>query len=81
MSKEYLFSRKFDGKEYKFYRKTMVLSDGLYSFYVVDTPENSFGYADHILFDKGNPYTLYSYCPKWILKACKRALVKNGYEP
>lgn len=74
MDKEYLFSRRFNGKEYKFYRESM-------NTFEIDTPANCFGYVDHILFHNGNPYTMYRYCPAWILKACKQALIKHGYEP
>ena len=79
MNKEYLFSRKFNGEEYKFYRKTMNMDNEIITYYVVDTPENSFGYHDHILFDNGKPYTMYRYCPQWILNACKRILIAKGY--
>lgn len=81
METEYLFSRKFNGEEYKFYHKSMNTKWGLYSYFEIDTPANCFGYEDHILFDNGTPYTMYRYCPNWILKSCKEALIKHGYEP
>ena len=81
MYEEYLFSRWFNGKEYKFYRKSMNMKWGLYSYFEIEMPANCFGYADHILFDNGNPYTMSGYCPEKILKACKKALLKKGYQP
>ena len=81
MNEEYLFSRRFKGEEYKFYRKSMNMKWGRYSYFEIDTPANCFEYVDHILFDNGNPYTMYRYCPAWILKACKQALIKQGYKP
>lgn len=81
MNKEYLFSRKFSGKEYKFYRKTMNTKDGCYSYFEIDTPTTCYGHGDHILFDNGIPYLMYGYCSKWILELCKLALIEKGYEP
>ena len=81
MEDEYLFSMHFKGEEYKFYRKSLYTKNGPYTYFDVVTPENSFGYSDHILFAHGIPYSLWRYVPQWILKACKMALVKKGYEP
>ena len=81
MEREYLFSRKFKGEEYKFYHETWHDKSGPYSYFFVETPKNSFGYPDYILFSNGIPYSKWRYCPQWILKACKMALVKKGYQP
>ena len=81
MKEEYLFSRHFKGKEYKFYRKSIYTKNGPCTYFEVVTPENSLGYADYILFAHGIPYSRWRYVPRWILKACKQALIKNGYEP
>lgn len=78
----YLFSRKFKKEKYDFYKDYFYSSyQGCFVYYLkVYTPANAFGYRDIILFDcNGEPYTLYRYCPLWILKACKEALIKKGY--
>ena len=81
MKKEYLFSRHFKGEEYKFYRDTLYLKSGQYTYFFVETPENSLGYPDRIQFAHGIPYSQWRYCPQWILKECKKALLKKGYQP
>ena len=81
MENEYLFSRHFKGEEYRFYRKTLYLKSGPYTYFEVVTPENCLGYSDCIHFAHGIPYSRWRYCPQWILKACKMALVKKGYQP
>ena len=81
MEKEYLFSRHFKGEEYKFYRISTYTKFGLVTYFDVVTPDNCLGYPDHILFAHGIPYSQWRYCPQWILKACKMALVKKGYQP
>lgn len=78
---EYLFSRQFNGKEYKFYRKSGNTKYGPYAFFMVKTPIKCSGYNDYIRFDKGIPYSIYRHCPSGILRACKEALVEHGYKP
>ena len=81
MEQEYLFSRKFNKEEYRFYRKSIYTKQGQVTYFEVVTPENCLGYPDYILFAHGIPYSQWRYCPQWILKACKMALIKKGYQP
>ena len=40
---------------------------------IVDTPENSFGYQDSVLFDnKGNGYCLHRSLPNWIMRKLEK---------
>lgn len=80
MSKELLFTRKFNKEIYKFYLEKGIGCFGIYSEYVsVETPVNDFGYTDTILFNNGKGYTLNRYLPKWIMKKITETLVKKGY--
>lgn len=81
MENEYLFSRKFNKEEYRFYRKSIYTKQGKVTYFEVVTPENCLGYPDYILFANGIPYSQWRYCPQWILKECKKALLKKGYQP
>ena len=75
-----LFTRRFQGETYTFYHHAGVGCLGLYTeYFSVETPENCFGYSDTILFNNGEPYTLYRRLPNWILRECKKALEKRGY--
>lgn len=82
MNKTLLFTRRFNKETYKFYHNSGVGCLGIYSeYYSVETPENCFGYNDTILFNHGEPYTLHRYLAPWIKQACKKALIKKGYNP
>lgn len=80
MYKKYLFSRKHNGEEYKFYlyRQYFYYGEGrpkeLHDFIHVETPENAFGYPDIVSLsasDPHNAYTLYRYIPKAMKKYCE----------
>lgn len=80
MTKELLFTRKFNKETYKFFLNKGIGCFGIYSEYVsVETPENSFGYTDTILFNHGIPYTLNQYLQPWIMRAATAILLKKGY--
>lgn len=80
METELLFTRRFKSETYKFYYNHGYGCLGLYDeYYSIETPANSFGYPDTILFAHGEPYALNRYLQPWILKACKNALIKKGY--
>ena len=81
MVKEYLFSRHFNKEEYKFYRISAYTKFGLVTYFEVVTPENCLGYPVYIQFVGGITYSQWRYCPQWILKECKKALLKKGYQP
>lgn len=83
MYKKYLFSRKHNGEEYKFYlyRQYFYFGEGhpkeLHDSIHVETPENAFGYPDTVLLsssDGHNAYSLYRYLPKWILKKLEKQM-------
>ena len=81
MEETLLFTRKYNGKEYKFYISKGVGCLGIYSEYVsVETPENGLGYPDYVLFSRGEPYTLHRYLQPWIKQKIKETLLKHGYE-
>lgn len=76
-----LFTRKYEGKEYRFLLNKGVGCLGIYSEYIsVKTPENCFGYPDTVLFSHGQPYTLERYLPNWIKKKIAETIVRQGYE-
>lgn len=80
MEKTLLFTRKFNGENYKFYMNKGVGCFGIYQEYVsVETPQNCFGYTDTVLFNDGKAYTLNRYLQKWILKDITESLIKKGY--
>lgn len=80
MKKFYLFSRRFQGEAYKFYKCCDTFQSMPCTWYTVETPKNAFGYSDTILINGDQaPYTLWRYCPPWILRECKKALVRRGY--
>lgn len=80
MEKQLLFTRKFNKETYKFYLNEGIGCFGIYSKYIsVETPENSLGYTDTVLFNKGTAYTLHRYLPKWILKQITQILIKKGF--
>lgn len=83
MEIKYLFSRKHNGEEYKFYlyKGYIYYSEGkpgeLYDSIHVETPKNTFGYSDTVLLTSSgehNAYTLYRYMPKWILKRLEKQM-------
>lgn len=83
MYKKYLFSRKHNGEEYKFYlyRQYFYYGEGhpkeLHDSIYVETPKNAFGYPDTVLLSTSsghNAYTLYRYIPKWILKKLEKQM-------
>lgn len=74
--KKLLFIRKFNRETYKFYENSYPHGN----YYSVETPENSFGYPDTVLFTSaGKAYTQWRYLPSWILQAIEKAFVKRGY--
>lgn len=80
MEKKLLFTRKYNGEEYKFFLNRGIGVFGIYDEYIsVETPENYFGYTDTILFNKEKPYTLHRYLQKWILKKITETCIKKGY--
>lgn len=91
MKTQLLFSRKFNKETYEFYLNTYdFYPNGYYpwrdyngaeehTYISIKTPPNCLGYVDTILFNHGEPYTLYRYLQPWILKACKQVLINKGY--
>lgn len=83
MYKEYLFSRKHNGEEYKFYlyRQYFYYGEGhpkeSHDSIHVETPENAFRYTDTVLLsssDEHKAYTLYRHMPRWILKKLEKQM-------
>lgn len=82
LEKKYLYSRKHEGKEYKFFyiRDTSWADGQIYDYIMVAAPANSFGYPDYINLHIrngiiGEAFTTYRYCPKWILKRIRKQMV------
>ena len=74
MTKTYLYSRKHDKEEYKFFlvNDKSWLSGKEYQYIMVEAPENCFGYPDYIHLTERNGVILgasgtHRYHPKWIL--------------
>lgn len=84
MKKELKKVRKFKGEAYSFYLVTPSFKGEkgccgieLAPYVEVVTPENGLGYPDYILFNgKGEGYTLYRYCPSWIIRECEKVQAK-----
>ena len=73
--------RKFEKEVYKFYLVVdkICISNELIYYYIVETPENCFGYNDIIDFFGGCGFSTHRYQPKWIKNSCKNALLKRGF--
>ncbi|MBP5426282.1 MAG: hypothetical protein J6Y29_00030 [Clostridiales bacterium] len=80
-AKNLLFTRKFEKEVYKFYLVVdkICISNELIYYYIVETPENCFGYNDIIDFFGGCGFSTHRYQPKWIKNSCKNALLKRGF--
>lgn len=87
--RKYLYTRKHNGEEYRFYLYDMVswVTGELEYFISVETPENALGYPDTVLLsESGKAYTLHRYdTPRWILdrlaKQMQAALKKEAPAP
>ena len=74
-------TRKYNKEEYKFFlnEPEYVGEKGCCGIEIepyihVETPENSFGYTDTVLFDNGKAYTLNRYLQPWILKRIEKTM-------
>lgn len=72
-------TRRFNKETYTFELNTTVSwIDGTERKYIsCSTPENCFGYEDHILLNsKNQAYTLHRYLPDWILRECEKIMIE-----
>lgn len=85
MEKTYLFSRKIDKQEYKFYHmdftKEESFTDEPHGCFMVETPENAFGYSDVVYFDRDGDYTMHRYLAPYKIRKLRSILESKGYDP
>lgn len=85
MKKTYLFSRKINKQEYKFYHmdftKEESFTDEPHGCFMVETPENAFGYPDVVYFDRDGDYTMYRYLAPYKIRKLRSILESKGYNP
>lgn len=94
MKKTYLFTRKIDKQEYKFYHNDFTKEESYtgkaFGFFQVVTPKNDLGYPDYVGFSVNNNFndktlhnitTMYRYLAPWKKRKCAEILQKNGYDP
>ena len=85
MKKTYLFSRKINKQEYKFYHmdftKEESFTDEPHGCFMVETPENAFGYSDVVYFDRDGDYTMHRYLAPYKIRKLRSILESKGYNP
>ena len=85
MKKTYLFSRKINKQEYKFYHmdfaKEESFTDKAHGCFMVETPENAFGYPDVVYFDRDGDYTMHRYLAPYKIRKLRSILESKGYDP
>ena len=85
MKKTYLFSRKINKQEYKFYHmdftKEESFTDESHGCFMVETPENAFGYPDVVYFDRDGDYTMHRYLAPYKIRKLRSILESKGYDP
>ena len=85
MEKTYLFSRKINKQEYKFYHmdftKEESFTDEPHGCFMVETPENAFGYPDVVYFDRDWDYTMHRYLAPYKIRKLRSILESKGYDP
>ena len=85
MEKTYLFSRKIDKQEYKFYHMDFTeeesFTDEPHGCFMVETPENAFGYPDVVYFDRDGDYTMHRYLAPYKIRKLRSILESKGYDP
>ena len=85
MKKTYLFSRKINKQEYKFYHMDCPKEESWtgvpYGCFMVETPENAFGYPDYVYFSEGKESTMHRPLANYITKKLRSYLEKQGYNP
>lgn len=85
MKKTYLFSRKINKQEYKFYHmdftKEESFTDEPHGCFMVETPENAFGYSDVVYFDRDRDYTMHRYLAPYKIRKLRSILESKGYDP
>ena len=85
MKKTYLFSRKINKQEYKFYHmdftKEESFTDEPHGCFMVETPENAFGYPDVVYFDRDGDYTMHRYLAPYKIRKLRSILESKGYDP
>lgn len=88
MTTTLLFTRKFNKEEYKFFinepeyvGEKGVLGMEIAPYVHVETPNNGFGYADTVLMQNGQAYTLHRYLQPWILKRIEKIMkqIQDSY--
>ena len=91
MKTTYLFTRKINKQEYKFYHYDWTKEESwtgeAHGCFGVETPDSDFGYPDMIMFSvndldkKKNICTIHRYLAPWKKRKCAEILEKNGYNP
>ena len=85
MKKTYLFSRKINKQEYKFYHmdftKEESFTDEPHGCFMVETPENAFGFPDYVFFKDGTGSTQHRYLAPYIIKKLRGYLERKGFDP
>ena len=85
MKKTFLMTRKIDKQEYEFYHmdftKEESFTDEPHGCFMVETPENAFGYSDVVYFDRDGDYTMHRYLAPYKIRKLRSILESKGYDP
>ena len=85
MKKTFLMTRKINKQEYKFYHmdftKEESFTDEPHGCFMVETPENAFGYPDYVYFSEGKESTMHRPLANYITKKLRSILESKGYDP
>ena len=85
MKKTFLMTRKIDKQEYKFYHmdftKEESFTDEAHGCFMVETPENAFGYSDVVHFGRDGDYTMHRYLAPYKIRKLRNILESKGYDP
>ena len=85
MKKTFLMTRKIDKQEYKFYHMDFTKEESWtgvpYGCFMVETPENAFGYSDVVYFDRDGDYTMHRYLAPYKIRKLRSILESKGYDP
>lgn len=85
MKKTFLMTRKIDKQEYKFYHmdftKEESFTDEPHGCFMVETPENAFGYPDVVHFDRDGDGTMHRYLAPYKIRKLRSILESKGYDP
>lgn len=85
MKETFLMTRKINGKEYKFYHLDYTKEESWvgtqFGNFMVETPENAFGFPDYVFFEDGTGSTQHRYLAPYIIKKLRGYLERKGFDP